>query len=224
MFKSLTRFERILWVSSLITVTLSFLISRGNILSLIASLIGVTALIYVAKGYVIGQVLTVIFAVFYGIISYYFNYYGEMITYLCMTSPMAITAIVSWLKNPFKGTKEVKVNKMSRSQWAVMLIIAAAVTALFGFILNAMGNASMVLSTVSVTTSFIASYLTFMRSPYYALAYAANDLVLIGLWIAASVKDASYVSMVFCFIMFFINDFYGFINWKRMEKRQCLNP
>ena len=90
-FKNLTKFELILWIISLSVVTLSFmLVPDKDILSLTASIIGVTALIFVSKGYVLGQVLTVVFSVFYGIISFFFSYYGEMITYLFMTSPMAI--------------------------------------------------------------------------------------------------------------------------------------
>ena len=59
-----------------------------------------------------------------------------------------------------------------------------------------------------------------MRSPYYALAYAANDVVLIILWVIATLADPASVPMVACFIMFFLNDMYGFINWRRMEKCQ----
>ena len=58
------------------------------------------------------------------------------------------------------------------------------------------------------------------RSPYYALAYAINDLVLIVLWTLASLADISYVPMVACFVMFFANDIYGFINWQKMKRKQ----
>ncbi len=62
-FKDLTRFEKILWITGICVITVSFLVSGGgDILTMIASLIGVTALIFVAKGYVVGQILTVIFA------------------------------------------------------------------------------------------------------------------------------------------------------------------
>ena len=61
LFKSLTKFEWCLWISSIVTVTLSFMIYSNDYLTLTASLIGVTALIFVAKGMVAGQVLTVIF-------------------------------------------------------------------------------------------------------------------------------------------------------------------
>ena len=104
-----------------------------------------------------------------------------------------------------------------------MWIISAVVTIIFYFILEHFNTANIVPSTISVTTSFLAVYLTFRRSPYFALAYAMNDVVLIVLWILASITDISYLSVVICFVVFFVNDMYGFISWKRMEKRQKLN-
>ena len=221
-FRDLTKFEFGLWTVSLMVVTLSFALSPStDYLTLTASLIGVTALIFVAKGYVIGQVLTVVFALFYGVISFYFRYYGEMITYLGMTSPMAIAAVISWLRNPYEGTKEVAVHHLTKKESILLLSSCAGVTAGFYFILGALGTANLGWSTLSVTTSFLASALTFLRSPLYACAYAANDVVLMVLWVLASLTDPGYLSMVACFFMFFLNDSYGFVNWKRMERRQA---
>ena len=220
-FGKLTAFERGLWLTSSVVIILSFLFSGGNdILSLTASLIGVTSLIFIAKGFVLGQVLMVIFSVFYGIISFFFSYYGEMITYLGMTAPMAVMSMISWIKHPYKKTKEVEVSRISKKQLALTFTLAVPVTAVFYFILSALGNASIVLSTLSVTTSFIAAYLTFLRSEFYALGYAANDVVLIALWIMAAIYDISCLPMVFCFVMFLFNDLYGFYSWRRMRKRQ----
>ena len=219
---SLTRFERALWMVSVAVVAGTYIgFQAGDALSLIASLIGVTALIFVAKGHVLGQLLTIVFAVFYGVISWTLRYYGEVITYLCMTAPMALLALITWLRNPYKDSAEVTVRQLTKKQWLVMIIATVLVTAAFYFILRAVGNAALAVSTLSITTSFVASYLTAMRSPYYALAYAANDLVLIVLWVIAALADISNVPMVACFVMFFASDMYGFINWRRMEKRQA---
>lgn len=220
-FRDLTKFEFILWIISVVVVCFSFLFpAEKDYLTLIASLIGVTALIFVAKGYVLGQVLSVVFAVFYGIISFYFRYYGEVITYLCMTAPIAIMAVISWLRHPYQDTKEVEVNKMTKSQCVVMWVLAIAVTALLYFILKALNTANLLFSTISVTTSFLASYMTFMRSPYYGIGYAANDIVLIVLWVLASLENPAYIPMILCFVMFLVNDLYGFYNWRRIKKRQ----
>ena len=223
-FADLTPFERGLWCTSVAVIILSAVLMGGaDLFSVIASLIGVTALIFVAKGYVIGQILTVVFAVFYGVISFGQQYYGEMITYLGMSSPMAIAAAIAWLKNPFRDTKEVAVRPMTKKTVGWLTVSTVLVTAAFYFILGAMGNASLAVSTLSVTTSFLASALTYFRSPCYALAYAANDVVLIVLWIIAAVGDLSCLSMVLCFVMFLANDLYGFFNWRRMEKMQKMS-
>ncbi len=219
-FKDLTKFERILWTFSMAMVIISFAFSDGGYLEAIASLIGVTALIFVAKGYVLGQILTVAFSVFYGIISFFFSYYGEMITYLFMTAPMAVMSIISWVKHPYKGTKEVEITHLTPKKSAVMSALTIIVTVIFYFILKYLNTANLLFSTISVTTSFIAVYLTFLRSPYYALGYAANDIVLIVLWILASMENISYLPMVVCFVMFLVNDLYGFYNWRKMRKRQ----
>lgn len=224
-FKDLTKFEYGLWIGSLVTVTASFLLAPNkDYLTLLCSLIGVTALIFVAKGYVFGMALSVVFAVFYGIISFFFRYYGETITYLCMSAPIAIASIVSWLKNPYENTKEVTVAKLTKKEIFFTFFASLAVTAVFYFILKAFQTANLFFSTLSVTTSFLASYLTFKRSPYYACAYAGNDIILIVLWILASIENIAYLPMIFCFFAFLFNDLYAFFNWKRMEKRQKKSP
>lgn len=214
--------ELLLWCSSVILIVVSFCVfDRENFLTLAASLIGVTSLIFNAKGNPFGQFLMVIFSLLYGIISFTFSYYGEMLTYLGMTMPMAVFALISWLRNPNNGNKaEVKVNTIHKKEIVFMWILAVVVTVAFYFVLDAFHTANIVPSTISVTTSFVAVYLTFRRSPFFALGYAANDIVLIVLWVLASIADARYISVVVCFAAFLINDIYGFLNWQKMKERQ----
>ena len=220
-----TKAEWLLWGSSVTLILAAFLLfDRENYMTLLASLIGVTSLIFNAKGNPIGQVLMIVFSLLYGVISYRFAYYGEMATYLGMTGPMALLALISWLRNPYQGNKaEVAVNRIGRLEWAFLLILSAVVTVIFYFILEHFGTSNMLPSTLSVTTSFIAVYLTFRRSPFFALAYAANDIVLVILWCLAAAYDSSYVSVVMCFALFLINDVYGYISWRRMEQRQSIS-
>ncbi len=214
--------ELAIWSVSVLFVTVSFCVfDRESYLTLTASLIGVTSLIFNAKGNPIGQALMIAFSLLYGFISYTFAYYGEMITYLGMTMPMAFFALVSWLKNPYNGNKaEVKVNSIGKKEQFLMWILTGIVTIVFFYILDFFNTANIVFSTISVTTSFIAVYLTFRRCPTFALAYAANDIVLMVLWVMASVYNAKYVSVVVCFVAFLVNDIYGYISWQRMKHRQ----
>lgn len=218
----LNKTEFAIWLLSVVTIAVSFLlVSEKDYLTLTASLIGATALIFVAKGEVLGQILTVVFSIFYGVISFKFRYFGELITYVGMTAPIALMSAVSWLKNPYKkGESEVKIAKLTKGKIILMIVLTAVTTFVFYFILRYFNTANLFFSTVSVATSFSASYLMLFRSPYYAVAYAANDVVLIILWVLASVTNIKYVPMVICFVIFLVNDLFGFINWQKRKKQQ----
>ena len=220
--KYFSKFEKGLWLCSVgVILLLFFAFDRQNWLTLLASLLGVTSILLNAKGNPIGQALMVVFGLVYGWISFDCAYYGEMITYVGMTVPMAVAALVSWLRHPFKGNRaQVAVDRLRPWEPLFLCPLTAAVTALFYFILAHFQTANLFLSTLSVTTSFAAVYLTFRRSPLYALAYAANDVVLILLWSLASLHSSRYLSVVICFCAFLANDLYGFFCWRAMEKRQ----
>ena len=71
-----SKFELGLWSVCVILITVSFCIfDRENYSTLIASLIGVTALIFCAKGNPIGQLLMVVFS----IIKCCFSFFGKKI-------------------------------------------------------------------------------------------------------------------------------------------------
>lgn len=198
-----------------------FLFHQSDVLSLIASLVGVTSLTFCAKGHPIGQMLMIAFAILYGIISYECAYYGEMLTYVGMSLPMAVVSLISWMRHPYAGDRsQVAVRKMTPADWWIMVGLNVVVTVAFWFLLGALHTANLLPSTISVTTSFAAVFLTARRSPFYALAYAANDIVLLVLWVLAALQDPSYISVIVCFSVFLLNDLNGFRNWRRMEKAQ----
>lgn len=214
--KDLTAKEWALWLCSLLAAIVSNLLS-GNVgvLTPAAVCIGITSLIFAAKGNVWSQILMIIFSILYGIISWRSHYWGEMITYLGMTLPMAVWSTITWLKNPSANGKEVAIKKLTKKHTVGLIFFGIITTAVFCFILKALDTPNIFFSTLSITTSFFAAALTMLRSPFYALGYAANDIVLIVLWISASLNDPQYIPVAVNFAIFFFNDMYGFISWKK---------
>lgn len=219
----LSPFEWGLLLLSLIAIlTAFFACGNSNYLYLSASLVGAVALVFVARGNPAGQALTILFSALYGYISFTFRYYGEMITYLGMTMPIALAALIAWLRHPFAGKRgEVTVNAPPLREYLLIAGIGLLVTAGMGALLAWWKTANLAVSILSVFTSWMAACLTVRRSPWYAAAYACNDVVLIVLWALASVQDAEYISMVVCFVIFLLNDGYGFFNWRRLQRRQA---
>lgn len=220
--KSLTKIEWGVWIGSLLIIILSNVLSVSfDLLTLIASCIGVTSLIFAAKGNVWSQILMIIFSILYGTISWQFRYWGEMITYLGMTFPMAVWSTITWIRNPSASGKEVEIQKLTIKHVCMLILSAVIVTVVFFQILAALNTPNIIFSTISVTTSFFAASLTMLRSSYYAVGYAANDIVLIVLWVLAALKDPRYISVTVIFVIFFFYDLYGFVSWKQRERKLC---
>lgn len=141
-FSKLKKREWTLWSISLLTVVISNILADNASFSTIAGTItGVTALIFVARGDVWGQILTVAFSFLYATTSYEFRYWSEIITYLGMTMPIAVMSIVSWLRHPYEqGKNEVKIHRLSSRQIWLMIFIAIAVTVSFCFLLKALNT------------------------------------------------------------------------------------
>ena len=220
--KTLTKREWSIWLGSIIIVLISNLATKDfDLLTLVAALTGVTSLIFAAKGNVWGQVLMILFSILYGIISFRFRYWGEMMTYLGMTLPMAVWSTITWIENPSENNgNEVQIQSLSKKHIVALCISGIIVTAVFYYILKSFNTPNIIFSTISIITSFIAASLTMLRSSYYAVWYAVNDVVLIILWVLASLKDPAYIPVVVNFSIFFMNDMYGFMSWKQRELEQ----
>lgn len=221
--KTLTKREWSIWLGSIIIVLISNLATKDfDLLTLVAALTGVTSLIFAAKGKVWGQVLMILFSILYGIISFRFRYWGEMMTYLGMTLPMAVWSTITWIENPSENNgNEVQIQSLSKKHIVALCISGIIVTAVFYYILKSFNTPNIIFSTISIITSFIAASLTMLRSSYYAVWYAVNDVVLIILWVLASLKDPAYIPVVVNFSIFFMNDMYGFMSWKQSELEQA---
>ena len=217
--KELSIKEWCLWVVSLAVVTISNIVAGEiDLLTLAATWVGITSLIFAAKGNVWAQILMIAFSILYGIISLRFRYWGEMITYLGMSMPMAIWSTVTWIRNPSADNAgEVKIRKLKGKHFLFLFALSIVVTSAFYFLLQFLQTPNIVFSTISVTTSFLAASLTMLRSSYYALGYAANDLVLVVLWTLAAVENPVYIPVIINFMIFFMNDMYGFVSWKKRE-------
>jgi len=213
-------FEKALWFISITTIITLYIIFPGDVISFIASLIGATSLIFLAKGHFLTHILTIVFSVLYGIVSFQTHYYSELITYAGMTGPLALIALITWLKHPFDDKKEVEVAHNPFYKYVIVFVLGGLVTFGFYFLLAYLETPNLVWATISIFTSFVACGLSIIRSPYYALMYAANDIVLVILWSLQLQNDVAYLSMVINFAVFLTNDIYGFINWRRIRSRQ----
>lgn len=58
---------------------------------------------------------------------------------------------------------------------------------------------------------------------FMAVLLLGRDDYIPCLWTLAAIENPAYISVVVIFVIFFFNDMYGFINWKKREKQMVEN-
>ena len=209
-------------LSSATILTCFFVGADKNYLSLSTSLVGVLAVLCVAKGLVIAPYISVVQGTMYSILAYTQGYYGELIVYMLFTVPLNIIAIITWFKNRKKeNSTEVEINKIQSKEYIIFFVAIVITSVLFYFILDALHTNQVAISTLSLMTLVAAQYLLMRRSSFYAVGFILNDFIEITLWsIVVFNNGIAYLPTVICFCVFLINDIYGLIRWQIESRKQ----
>ena len=194
---SLTRFEWGLWLTSIAVVAGTYIgFQSGDMLSLLASLIGVTALIFVAKGYVLGQVLNALPASVRELIG------APSVPLLSIsavttlwTASRGISAVRGGIENIYRasatdGFFARRIRSIFSTLFFILLITAAASVMLFGNLLLRLIPADFLMK-FPVDLSRIISVL---RTPFFIVFMT---VVFTAVYISVASRSPSVSSAVF---------------------------
>lgn len=220
-FKDWTKFELTFLICGLTVSILSSIIFKGTIIdTLYTSLYLITALL-MSKGKVECYFVGFISVFFYGIVSYNQGYYGELIITIFLTFPIMIIGIISWLRNQDKEDDVVIVNTLPRKEIFIAFASQLILFWIYYFLLKAFNTDLLVISSISIVTSVLASYFEARRSELSLFCYIANDIVIITLWIIPVIAgETALISVLVGPILLLINDIYGSYNWKKLKETQ----
>lgn len=221
MLKEWTKLEKTLLYGSCIIVLIVGIVFKSDILTTSCSIIDIIAMLLIAKGKNIGQLLGVLITVLYSIVSFKNRFYGEVIIYTFIVCPMYLIGIVSWIKHKNKETNSVEINKIYKREWFIVSIVSVIVLTGVYFLLKVFNTNELLVSTLSVLASLFGIYFQIRRSKYAFIFYVINDIIIAILW-GIPVINGNY-SLLPIFlnpVIIFSYDMYGFYNWTRLEKKQ----
>ncbi len=218
-WKDWTGFEKILLLVSVFLITASGIITKSEILTIIASLVGITCALMQAKGKVISQFMGVLEAILYSILSFQNQYYGEVIIYMVVVLPTYLFGIYSWVSNKNKDTDTVIAKIFTKREWIVLLILNVILFVVLYIILQYFNTNALMVSTLSMLASLTATYLIARRNKYSFLFFIINDVILLILWgIPVLQGEISLIPILIEPFLLLINDSYGWKNWNENEK------
>lgn len=220
-FEDWNKFEKSFLICGLLTSIISSIIFNGTVIdTLYTSLYLITALL-MSKGKVECYFVGFVSVFFYGIVSYNQGYYGELFITAFLTFPIMIIGIISWLRHQDKEEDTVIISSLSKKEITIALLSQLVLFWIYYFILKAFNTDLLVISTMSVVTSVLASYFEARRSELSLFCYIANDIVIITLWLIPIISgQIELISVLVGPILLLINDIYGSYNWRRLKNQQ----
>lgn len=220
-FKDWNKFELSFLIIGLLSSIISSIIFKGTIINtLYTSLYLITALL-MSKGKVESYFVGFVSVFFYGIVSYNQGYYGELIITIFLTFPIMIIGIISWLRHQDKDDDTVIISSLSKKEITIVFLSQLVLFWAYYFLLKAFNTDLLVISSISIVTSVLASYFEARRSELSLFCYIANDLVIITLWIIPVINgETKILSVLVGPILLLINDIYGSYNWGKLKKNQ----
>ena len=220
-FKDWNLFEKLYLFVGIVVGILTSIIFNGTIIDSLYTITYLTTAILMSKGKVESYFIGIISVFFYGIVSYNQGYYGELLITIFLTFPMMIIGIVSWLKHQDKDEDVVIISSLSKKEIVFAFSSQLILFWVYYFLLKVFNTDLLIISSLSIVTSVLASYFEARRSELSLFCYVANDLILITLWIIPIINgNTSLVSVLIGPLLLLVNDIYGSYNWIRLKNIQ----
>lgn len=220
-FKDWNLFEKLYLFIGIVVGILTSIIFNGTIIDSLYTVTYLTTAILMSKGKVESYFIGIISVFFYGIVSYNQGYYGELLITIFLTFPMMIIGIISWLKHQDKDEDVVIISSLSKKEIVFAFSSQLILFWVYYFLLKAFNTDLLMISSLSIVTSVLATYFEARRSELSLFCYVANDLILITLWIIPIINGVtSLISVLIGPMLLLVNDIYGSYNWKRLKDIQ----
>lgn len=222
-FKDIKWYEYLfVGISLVVMITLS-IVFHSHIFYILSSTFGVVGVLFLTKVNVVGIFVGIVQIIFYSIISYLNGFYGEMVNNLCVTLPLYIANLITWLKNLYSKNGQVKINSSISWKEVVAAIGVVVILSVGMFSVLDYFNTTMVfVSTLSFTFNTLAIYFLARRSSLNFVFYIFNNIANFTMWgtLIITTHDLSMLITLINVVVYFLLNCYGLFNWFMTRKKQ----
>ena len=182
----------------------------------VAAFCGICSVVLCAKGKRSGFIFGFVNVIGYAFISYHNAYYGEVMLNVLFYIPANIVSYIVWTKNKDheRNDLEVKARSLSGVQLTISLIVIAAVTFAYHFLLEVLGGSMTMLDGTTTVLSIFATILMALRYSEQWLFWIIVDILTVALWVVAGNPV-----MIAMWAAYLVNAFYGYLMWLNKSGR-----
>lgn len=173
----------------------------------VAAICGIFSVVLCAKGKKSGFIFGLINVVFYAIISFTNQYYGEVMLNTLFYIPMNIISYILWSKKE-DSNNDVIARALTVPQIFIGIVVIAIITYGYHLILASLGGAMTMLDGTTTILSIVATVLMAARYAEQWMCWIIVDMITVILWVVAGDPV-----MIVMWGAYTVNAIYGYIIW-----------
>lgn len=180
-----------------------------------------------ARGKMLGVLISIISASLYVVVSFFAKVYGEVIINVLLYIPLDVIALITFKRNKNNNTQELDVRKLNAKKWLITtgltILLTAAIFVVLYFI---PGQVYPLLNSISISLFLFALFLRNLRFMEFWWFNLLGNLVSIIMWIVISTSAAEMLfSLPFTLssLAALLNNIYGIVMWQKIYRKEKAN-
>lgn len=226
-FRSFNLYDKFFLPIALIAITVVSIVFKCDTLSIVYSFVAIISVFSLSKGYIFAPIMLICQYTLYSTQSFLQSVYGEFFLNMAILIPLQIATFVINIINKKKNkipSQEMKVNSIKWKEWLCIVCAFGVLWAGVYFALRALNTIALSPCTFSFTFAILANYLTLRGSKFQFLAYMATSFCGCFIWLTplfqGTANATDFIPIAVTFVLMFVNNIYGLINWIIMDKEQ----
>ncbi|MBR5048211.1 MAG: nicotinamide mononucleotide transporter [Erysipelotrichaceae bacterium] len=217
---SFTAFEATYIIIGLAVNTVIAIITKASAVSVFYAYCCVLGGIMLTKARIEGYFLQFAMGILYVFIAWKQAYYGEVVNAL-LVIPVTAYGLYNWLRSRNSGENTVDIARAGKKEVILLIISQLLLVPLYRRILCRYTDEMLTVQALSIAVTVMAFYFCARISVLSYYCFISKDIVSTILWIPPLLAgDASAWLVIIPNLLFFINDIYGLISWRRMLAEQ----
>lgn len=186
---------------------------HDSVMGIVSATTGVACVVCTGKGKLSAYLFGTVNVVLYAIISFQAKYYGEVMLNALYYLPMQFYGFSVWKKHMNAETHEVLKKRMDPRGRLLLVLVTAAGTAGYGFVLRALGGALPFVDALSTVASVIAMIVSVKMYMEQWIIWIVVDVVTVIMWAVAFAGGNESMATLLMWVVYLGNAVIMYFKW-----------
>lgn len=208
------KLSKILMIIAIMLAVIPAIITKADILQIIASTSGIIYVFNVVAENKYGQFFGVLNSLLNAILMYSNGVYGTFVYNMVYCIPIQVYTFFTWGKDKF-GKDRTVISRYNNRQRILIIFITTIAVASYTYIATKLNVQFAFVDGICIILGILGLYMTSRKKIEQWLCYIVTNIAMLVLWTIKCVENINNIPMTIMCIIFMLNNIYGWSVWRK---------